>query len=267
MLRLSILFFVASFLAPLTTKPRDWHGFPIREFSIHGHAGYVAIPPGPAPGCPWLWRARFPEYHPEAAIALLQKGFYVAYLDVPNIFGSPEAVDDFNRFYREARRTLHLAQRPALEAVSRGGLFAYNWAIRNPNKVSCVYAESPVCDIKSWPGGRAKGLGSPKDWQQAQAAYHFSEDQLVAWNGNPIDYAAKLARHHIPALHVVCSEDQVVPPMENTEIFAKRYRDAGGSIEVYYNKTRPTTDHGHHFDLDDVQREVDFVLHNALGKR
>jgi sialidase-1 len=114
--------------------------------------------------------------------------------------------------------------------------------------------------MKSWPGGRGKGIGSPKDWQQALDSYGFTEEQMLAFRGNPIDYAADLARYRIPILHVVCDEDQVVPPAENTEIFARRYRAAGGPIEVYYNQTRPTSDHGHHFTLDSIRKEVDFVL-------
>jgi sialidase-1 len=250
-------------LLALLAAPTEWHGFPLRHFTINGYSGYVVVPPKPAPGNPWLWRARFPDYHPEAAISLIQKGFHVAYLGVPNNFGCPAAMTDFDRFYEEVRRTLRLARRPALEAVSRGGLFAYNWALRNPGKVSCVYAESPVCDMKSWPGGRGKGLGSPKDWQEALRSYGLTEAEMLAFQGNPIDYAARLARHHIPALHVVCDEDQVVPPAENTGIFAKRYREAGGSIEVYYNKSRPTTLNGHHFTLDDTEREVRFVLQHT----
>ena len=40
--------------------------------------------------------------------------------------------------------------------MSRGGLIALNWAIDNPDRVSAVYVDAPVCDIRSWPGGRAR---------------------------------------------------------------------------------------------------------------
>lgn len=37
---------------------------------------------------------------------------------------------------------------PVLEGLSRGGLPIFNWSIANPDKVTCVYADAAVCDIK-----------------------------------------------------------------------------------------------------------------------
>lgn len=244
----------------LGSAAAEWHGYATREIAVDGYKGYVVIPRRAAAGSPWLWRARFPEYHPEAAIALLDRGFYVAYFDLPNIFGNPAAVLAWDRFYDAVRKKFGLAPKAAIEAVSRGGLFAYNWTLQNPDKVACIFAESPVCDMKSWPGGRGKGIGSAKDWQEALAAYGFTNKQMMEFRQNPVDYAERLAQSRIPLLNVVCRQDQVAPPSENTEPFAARYRQGGGRIEVHYNQKGPVTDHGHHFDLDDPMLEVRFVL-------
>ena len=61
--------------------------------------------------------------------------------------------------YEYVTTRLGLAYRPALEGVSRGGLFVYNWAVKNADKVACIYCDTPVCDFKSWPGGKGIGLG------------------------------------------------------------------------------------------------------------
>lgn len=259
--------FVLVFLVPaLGLWGGEWHGYATREVTVDGYKGYVAIPHTPAAGAPWLWRARFPEYHPEAAIALLDHGFYVAYFDLPNIFGSPAALA-WDHFYDTVRKEFGLAPKVSLEAVSRGGLFAYNWTAKNPRKVACIFAESPVCDMKSWPAGRGKGVGSAQDWREALAAYGFSDKQMMKFRGNPVDYAERLAGSRIPLLNVVCRRDQVVPPAENTEIFAARYRKGGGMIEVHYNRTEAVTDRGHHFDLDDPMLEVRFVLAHRSSKQ
>ena len=244
---------------------QDWHGYQKREFTIDNARGYVVLPKIAAPGNPWLWRARFPDYHPEYAVALLAKGFHLAYYDLPNIFGSPSAVESWDRFYSYVTATFNLSARPALEGVSRGGLFVYNWAVKNPDKVSVIYCESPVCDIKSWPGGKGNGLGSPKDWQEALNAYSLTEGQLLAWRGNPIDHAESLAARRIPILHIVCERDQVVPPTENTLVFAARYRKAGGPITVHCNTASPETLNGHHFPLDDPALPVNFILRHTPG--
>jgi pimeloyl-ACP methyl ester carboxylesterase len=243
----------------------DWNGYQQTNFQVDGVNGYVVQPRSVAPGKPWLWRARFPEFHPEASIALLAKGYHLAYYDLPNIFGSPEAVEKWNHFYSYVIQHFGLSPKVSLEGVSRGGLFVYNWTLRNADKVNSIYCESPVCDMKSWPGGRGRGPGSPPDWKQALESYGFTEQQMLAFKGNPIDYAASLAKFKIPILHLVSEHDELAPPLENTEIFARRYREAGGPIAVHYNTSLPATFRGHHFPLDDPALEVNFILRTTPG--
>jgi sialidase-1 len=243
----------------------DWNGYEKQEFQIDGHPCYVVLPKASAPGKPWLWRARFPEYHPEPAIALLSKGFHLAYADLPNIFGNPEAVAVWDHFYDYVTRTFGLSTKMSLEGVSRGGLFVYNWVAIHPDRVNAIYCDSPVCDMKSWPGGKGKGLGSEKDWQQALAAYKFSEPEMLAFNGNPIDKVVSFAAAKIPILHIVNEGDRVVPPRENSVIFADRYRKLGAPIEVYFNRSAAETADGHHFPLDDPAMPVNFILKHTPG--
>ena len=257
-------FFLAILAAGLGMAA-DWHGFEKREFTVDGVAGYVVLPRVAAPGKPWLWRARFPEFNFQAAEGLLAKGYHVAYYDLPNIFGSPKAVESWDHFYAHVRKEFGLAERMALEGVSRGGLFVYNWAARHPELVDCIYCESPVCDLKSWPGGRGKGIGSKADWAQALATYGFTEEQMLAFGGNPVDTLGPLAARRVPLLHVVNEADAVVPPLENTAVLAKRYRELGGPITVYSNTSGPAALNGHHFPLDDAGMEVNFVLRNTPG--
>jgi hypothetical protein len=86
-----------------------------------------------------------------------------------------------------------LAPKVSIEGVSRGGLFVYNWTARHADLVNAIYCESPVCDMKSWPGGKGTGHGSGKDWQEALAAYNFNEEEMIAFQGNPIDEVPPIA--------------------------------------------------------------------------
>jgi len=171
----------------------------------------------------------------------------------------------WDAFYKELTHTYSLSPKPVLEGLSRGGLYVYNWAAANPTKVAVIYGDNPVCDFKSWPGGKGKGLGSAKDWQEALAAYNFTEAQMIAFQGNPIDEVALIAARRIPILHVISNRDRVVPPAENTDVFAARYREQGGPIEVYRNTGRPDSLSGHHFPLDDPDRVVSFILAHTPG--
>ena len=69
-----------------------WHGYQRNHFQIEDRKCYVVIPKKVAPGKPWVWRARFPDFHYEMDLELLKQGFHIAYLDVANLFGSPQAI-------------------------------------------------------------------------------------------------------------------------------------------------------------------------------
>ena len=126
---------------------------------------------------------------------MLEKGYHVAHLDTANLFGGPEAIRRWNQFYDFLVNKHGLAKKAALEGLSRGGLFVFNWASENPDKVACIYADAPVCDIKSWPFG----LGDPEPAvpsveEACLKACEITRDQLEAYKGNPIDRLEPIAK-------------------------------------------------------------------------
>ncbi len=141
-------------------KQTAWHGFARYDFEIDSRRCVVVAPHEVAESVPWIWRARFFGHEPQADIALLERGFHVVYCDVGNLFGNPQAVAHWDAFYAYLIEEQGFAPRAALEGMSRGGLIIYNWAAANPEKVCCIYGDAPVCDFKSWPGGKGNGKGS-----------------------------------------------------------------------------------------------------------
>jgi hypothetical protein len=111
--------------------------------------------------------------------------------------------------------------------------------------------------MKSWPGGKGKGLGSPADWQKAINDYHFvSEQQMMEFNGNPIDILAPIAAAHVPILHVCGDADKTVPEKENTDIVRTRYLALGGSFALIVKEGCDHHPHG----LANPELIVDFIL-------
>jgi pimeloyl-ACP methyl ester carboxylesterase len=243
-------------------KKSDFHSFDQYDFEWNGVNCRVVTPRQPAEGRPWIWRARFFGHEPQTDIALLQKGFHVVYADVAGLFGSPEAVKRWNGFYEYLVHAHQFDPKTVLEGMSRGGLIVYNWAAANPGKVYCIYADAPVCDIRSWPGGKGKAAGSPADWEQCKKAYGFSEEEALAAPCNPIDNLEPLARQRIPLLHVVGDADEVVPVAENTAILEERYNKLGGKIRVIH---KPGIGH-HPHSLQDPAPIVDFILSSMKSK-
>ena len=136
----------------------QWNGFDKTDFKFENRDAYVVSPKTPAPGNPWVWRARFPGFHAESDLILLSRGFHIAHLNTNGLLGSPQAMEAWNNFYQHLTSN-GLAKKCVLEGVSRGGLFVYQFASRWPDRVACIYCDTPVGDISSWPGGKGEGRG------------------------------------------------------------------------------------------------------------
>ncbi len=256
-----LLFFalpVAAFAEnPFPGKVSQWNGYQRYDFSVDEKPVLVVAPKKAAPGRPWVWHGEFFGHKPAPDVALLGKGFHIVYMRVPNMLGCPQAVKHWDAFYEALTSKYGLAKKPALVGLSRGGLYCYNWAAANPQKVACIYGDAPVCDFKSWPGGKGEGKGSPRDWQLVLKTYGFkNEAEALAYDKNPVDNLAPLAKAGVPLLHVYGDADQVVPWKENTGVIADRYKKLGGQITLI---AKPGVGH-HPHGLKDSQPIVDFIL-------
>ncbi|HEY0074859.1 MAG TPA: GDSL-type esterase/lipase family protein [Abditibacteriaceae bacterium] len=243
---------------PFPGKVSVWNGFNRYDFPI-GQNKTISIiaPTNPLPGKLWAWKGEFLDAFPKTEIELLNRGVHIVYLSAPNLLGAPEAVQHWNEAYQELTTGYAMAKKPALIGLSRGGLYCFNWGIANPDKVACIYADAAVLDIKSWPGGKGKGKGSPADWQQAIKVYGFqNEGEAIAFKGNPIDNLKPLADAKLPLIFVYGDADDVVPWDENTGIVAERYKALGGTIELI---AKPGIGH-HPHGLDDPKPVVEFIL-------
>ena len=220
----------------------DFHGFAQLDFELDGVPCKLVQPHVPIVlegGRPWIWRARFFDYGPQLDLALLDRGFHLAYVDVAGLFGSDQALDRWSAFHALACK-LGLGQRVVLEGMSRGGLAIFNWASAHPDDVAVVYGDNPVCDFRSWPGGQT-GWRSEEDWARCLDVYGLDEESAREYRGMPLDRLEPLARARVPVLLVLGTADEVVPPQENGERLASRYLELGGPVHVW---RKPGAGHG-----------------------
>ena len=236
----------------------EWNGYVRHIFRLDGRTCYIVDPKKDAPGKPWLWRARFWGHRPEVDIALLAQGYHLVYMDAAEMLGNDKAVTDWNDFYKLLTTVHGLNKKTELEGMSRGGLYVYAWAEQNPEKVAAIYADAPVCDIKSWPLALRKGPPDTESWNMVVKAFDFHDvSDAIAYRGNPIDDLEPLAKAHVPLLHVVGDADQIVPLAENTRVLEERYKALGGSIKIIVKHGV-----GHVHGLDDPTPIIDFLLEN-----
>ena len=239
----------------------DWRGYTKQSFTLEGHPAFVVEPKIPAPGRPWVWRTSFPDFHAEVDLELLRNGCYVGFVDCVDLLGADAALDLMDRFYDQSRRHWQLSARPALEGVSRGGLHAYRYAARHPERVACIYADTPVMDLKSWP---KKWPGAQDQWRDAMRVFGFADEAAaLAFKGNPVDLMTNIAQARIPLRHVISLNDKVVPPEENTLEAQRRLVKLGHSMDLVTVQEGTAESNGHHFQLPEVFASARFILRHT----
>ncbi len=252
--------FVLTLVLPQSRAGNAWNGFERKEFIFDRHLAFVTIPRVAAAGKPWIWRTSFPDFHPEVDIELLNHGWYVAYVDCVDMLGCDAALDIFDGFYESLRSEYGLAEKPALEAVSRGGLSAYRYAARRPERIACIYADTPVMQLASWP---LSWPGASKEVADALRAFGFDDvAALRAYRGNPVDsnVLEPIARAGIPLRHVISLDDEVVPPEANTLEARRRLEKLGHVMEIVSVEHGTKESNGHHFELPAVFDSARFVM-------
>jgi len=238
-----------------------WNGHKRHLFDIDGCKAWVVEPEKALPGKPWTWCMEFPDaFTARTGVPrLLEKGFHHLHIQVGNTYGCPAALRHFDAMYA-AVTAKGLAKKGTLIGLSRGGLYAFNWARHNPGRAACIYGDAPVCDFKSWPAGKGKGKGSAEDWKALIRYYGFKdESEALAWPGNPVDSLAPLAKAGVPLILVVGDKDEAVPVAENTALVERRYRALNGDVTVFH---KPECGH-HPHGLDDPAPLVELILRHA----
>jgi len=246
-----------------TFPANTYYGYRRHDFLIGENAVTVIEPNNPVPGQRWVWRAEFFGAFPAFNLEMLERGWWVAYMNVGNTFGCPSAMARFDVFYEEMTEKYGFHKKPILEGLSRGGLYVYNWAAKNTDSVGLIYADNPVCDFKSWPGGKGTGPGSKGDWESLLKCYGFqSEEEALAWAGNPVDNLAPVIEAGISMVHSFGDADETVPWQENTKVMAERAESLGYKIQLY---RKPGSGHHPHGPETPVAF-TDWVLENVLNE-
>jgi pimeloyl-ACP methyl ester carboxylesterase len=132
--------------------------------------------------------------------ALLAKGYHIVTGAVPYNADGP-SVEKWNDIYKYL--TSHgFSKKPVMQGAGGAAGEAYAWAIENPDKVSCIYAENPLL--------------------------HSNTAKT-----QPLDNLQPLANAGVPILHVCGSDDPLLA--DNTRVAEERYRKLGGKFTVIIN--------------------------------
>lgn len=236
------------------TTEAKFHDFAELDFKLpdDGSACKIVAPKQAAAGSPWVWRARFWGHQPDFDLAMLGHGYHLVYCEVVELWGAPKAVERWNKFHALAQK-VGLGPKPVLEGMSRGGTIIFNWAKANPTKVTAIYADNPLLDLRAFPNGTPEARAMRKSCLDA---YGITEAQLPEFKGSPVDGLEALAAAKVPVLFVLGAKDDVVPIAQHADVLEARYKALGGTVTRW---VKP--DAGHHpHGLDPVDPLVNAVL-------
>lgn len=166
-------------------------GFGIQDPPAGKRRCLVVAPKKPADGNPWSWQGCYWDHQPQAEVELLRRGYHIAYVSANAALKPDKTWEAWYAFLTEKHG---LSPRPAFVGMSRGGEYAYTWATRHPDKVSCLYGDNPAI--------HPEALGR----------------------------LGELARAEVPLLHVCGSIDPLLDRCSNT--IETIYRQLGGKISV-----------------------------------
>ena len=82
--------------------------------------------------------------------ALLNMGCARVYYQIGNMYGSDRAVRLMHKFHLHLTEKFGFTAKPYLFVFSRGGLYAFNYALYYPEYVDKIYLDALVLNLKSW---------------------------------------------------------------------------------------------------------------------
>ena len=181
----------------------------------------IIAPNKEAAGKPWVYRAGYVARDAKVDQALLAAGYHIVV--APMGFNADGPVfAEWDKLY--AYLTDHgFAKKPVMEGAGGAAGAVYAWAVNNPEKVSCIYAENPILHV---------------DGVKVQ----------------PLDNLAPLAKAGVPILNVCGSLDPALT--EQTQVAEKRYQEAGGKVTV---TVREGQGHSLSSTVTDVAAVLEFI--------
>lgn len=218
------------------------------EFTCNGYKATVLIPE--KPNGKWIWKTEFFYAFDSAEVALYELGYTRVYYQISDKFGSCQAVRLMRDFQKELLRKYDfLTEKAVLFGFSRGGLYAFNYALYYPENVDKIYFDAPVLNLKSWP---------PKDSVEQKMffqEYNLNEETFKRFQDSPIDHLEEFYKNAIPLLIVAGDSDDAVPFFENGKILVEYYKKRGIQVELYLKEHC-----GHHpHSLKNIQPILRFV--------
>jgi pimeloyl-ACP methyl ester carboxylesterase len=172
------------------------------------------------------------------------------YYQISDKYGSYHAVRLMREFYKHVVNEFALEEKCALFGFSRGGLYAFNYALFYPECVDKIYLDAPVLDMRSWPPAGSENR------EQVYREYSLTPETIKTFKGHPIENLGEFFSHGIPLILVAGGADEIVPFEENSLKMIEYAKE--NNIDITYI-VKPECKH-HPHSLEDVTPIIEFIV-------
>ena len=217
------------------------------KLEFNGYEATVIRPENP--NGKWIWKTEFLHAFEEAELQLFKMGYTRVTYGIHNMWGSPRAIRLMRDFHAFVTKEFDLSEKCILFGFSRGGSYAFNYALFYPDLVEKMYLDAPVLDYSSLTGPGEHLLLEIYD------VFSLTENTVKTYPEHPVNNFGELFKAKIPLLLIAGDADEVVPFEKN----AKKMIDYCSENGV---KISSIVKHGckhHPHALDDVTPIIDFV--------
>ena len=235
----------------------ELNGYKKLDFEFNGRAARLIFPREENKNGKWLLKTEYDNAFPAFELAMLERGYHLAYVANITRWMVPEDVDAKAEFAQYLSEKYGLSKKCVPVGMSCGGLHAVYFAAKYPEHVAAAYLDAPVMNLLSCPCHIfSRPIESTAFMiEEFTNATGITLSELINYRNHPIDVAPALAENKIPVILVSGDSDKVVPFNENGKYLVELYEKAGAPIEVYM---KPGCDH-HPHGLADNTPIIDFV--------
>ena len=214
---------------------------------FNGYDATVILPD--KPNGKWIWKTEFLHAFEDSELKLLEMGYTRVTYKIRDMWGSPRAVRMMNKFQKFIVKEFNLYEKAILFGFSRGGTYAFNYALFYPDFVEKVYLDAPVLDLQTLTGPGEHLL------EQIYNEYSLTEETIKSFKGHPINNLKEFFDAEIPLLLIAGRADEVVPFEENAKKMMDFCKENAISITSI---VKPDCKH-HPHSLDNLNPIIDFV--------
>ncbi len=243
-----------------------WNGFECLEFTFEDRDAILVFPKQRNEKGDWMLKTEYWDAFPAVEIALLNKGFHLAYVKNKTRFATKEECDCKARFAAYLSEKYGLRKSCVPVGMSCGGAHAVNFAGFYPELISCLYIDAPVLNFCDYPG-RLGDAHCESVWvnEFIQAYPGIQRYQLVNFEYHPLNRIPTLIEHKIPVAMVYGIEDQTVRYEVNGKLMELAYENTG-LLKVFRAACRGHHPHGVYNMAHDSSELINYIAEKCEQK-